>query len=66
MKALCILFVPLLVLFAGCSENKSSKVNEEASFSGMVNNQAKAIEKAKALEQQLQGAERKRFEQLGQ
>ena len=66
MKTLFILFALLPMWMVGCSENKPAKVNEEASFSRMVDSQAKAMQKAKALEGVLQDAENKRREEMDQ
>ena len=66
MKALLILFVSLLVLTVGCSENKPAKVNEDESFSNMVDSQAKAMQKAKALDGVLRDADKKRREEMNQ
>ncbi|NNG14476.1 MAG: hypothetical protein HKM22_04885 [Gammaproteobacteria bacterium] len=66
MKTLLILLVPLSVLIAGCSDDKSATVEEDASFSGMVESQERAMQKAKALEGVLLDADKKRREESGQ
>ena len=66
MKSLLILLVPLFVLIAGCSEDKPDTVNDNASFSGMVDSQAKAMQKAKDVEGVLLNADKKRREESGQ
>ena len=59
-----LLLISLSILSAGCSDNKSSKVVDDASFSGMVDSQTKAMEKAKALEGVLMDADKNRMEQV--
>lgn len=61
-----LLLVSLSVLSVGCTDDKSATVTDDASFSGMVESQAKAMEKAKALEGVLLDADKKRREQVGQ
>ena len=65
MKSL-LLFVSISLLISGCSDNESSKVSDDASFSGMVDSQAKAMEKAQAIEGVLMDADKKHREQIGQ
>ena len=64
MKVFFMLFVSVLML--GCSENKPAKVDDEASFSSMVDSQAKAMQKARDLEGALREAEKKRREDMAQ
>ena len=66
MKTLLILLVPLFVSITGCSEDKPDTVNDNASFSGMVDSQAKAMQKAKDVEGVLLNANKKRREEPGQ
>ena len=66
MKTLLILLVPLSVLIAGCSDDKPATVKEDASLSGMVDSQARAMQKAKDLEGVLLDADKKRREELDQ
>lgn len=66
MKMFLILLLPLSVLMTGCSDNKSAKVEDDASLSGMVESQARVMEKARDVEGVLQDAERKRRMESGQ
>jgi hypothetical protein len=65
MKTLFILLVPLSVLITGCSEDKPAKVKEDASLSGMVDSQARAMQKAKDVEEVLLDADKRRREEGG-
>ncbi len=58
--------VSLSVLIAGCSDDKSATVTDNASFSGMVDSQVKAMEKARAVEGLLRDANKQRNEQADQ
>lgn len=64
MKALVIIVVSVLIV--GCSEEESAKVGDDASFSAMVDSQAQAMQKARALEGVMRDAEKNRREQRGQ
>ncbi|WP_126454112.1 hypothetical protein [Sulfuriflexus mobilis] len=64
MKTLVIIVVSVLIV--GCSEEEPAKVGDDASFSAMVDSQAQAMQKAKALEGVMRDAEKKRREQMGQ
>ena len=66
MKKILLLVVPLSVLVAACSDDKSDTVKDDASFSGMVESQARAMQKAKAVESVLMDADKKRREEIDQ
>lgn len=53
----------LPILVVGCSDDKSSATGNDASFSGMVESQVEAMDKARAVEGALKDAVSKRREQ---
>lgn len=65
MKSL-LLVVSLSMLIVACSDDKSATVKDDASFSGMVESQTRAMEKAKAVDGVLMDADKNRREQTGQ
>jgi hypothetical protein len=66
MKKVLLLIVPLFVSITGCSEEKSATDKDDASFSGMVDSQTRAMQKAKDIEGVLMDAEKNRREANGQ
>lgn len=66
MKTFLIVLLPLSVLMTGCSDNKSARVTDDASFSGMVESQARAMQKARAVEGVLLDADKKHRLESGQ
>lgn len=59
MKTFFIVLLPLSMLLSACSDNKSAKVADDASLSGMVESQAKVMQKARDVEGLLQDTDKK-------
>lgn len=66
MKILFSLCMSLSMLLLGCSDEQAARLENDASLSGMVESQAQAMQKARALDGVLQDADKKRREEAGQ